>query len=161
MQSKATGILPNPKPKMSKLKLGCLGLLVVFGIFILILIIVIAVIPGEHVTIQGTSGHMEHSILADTMSGAEYDVASVVYETSTGHPELKQLTLTLELVAPGGLVDKYGKVVPGPYIMGDITVTNLDEVRKYTGATEYLQQYQTDYYVQIQGLKYSEQLTGK
>lgn len=152
---------PNSKPKMSKFKLGCLGLLAVFGIFILILIIIGTIIPGEPVNIQGTTGHMEHALLAETITDAEDDIASAVYETATKHPALKELTLTLDLATAGGLVDKYGNAVPGPYIMGDITITNLDEVRKYAGWTEYLRQYQADYYIQIKSLKYSDQLEDK
>jgi hypothetical protein len=150
------GQTPPSKNKKSKFKIGCLGFLIIIGI--LILIGAIADYFGPSVSIEGSTGHIKHTLLVNTMSTAEFDVAQVVYQAAVKHPELKQIDVDLELGALDGLVDQYGKTVPGPYTMGTITITNLDEVRKFADEFSYERQYQIDYQLQLQNLKYSEQL---
>ena len=51
------------------------------------------------------------------------------------NPKAKTIEVTVELKA--SLTDQYGKEVPEPHIMGTITESDLDEVRKYVSADDY------------------------
>jgi hypothetical protein len=63
------------------------------------------------------------------------EVAKLVWKTARKNPKAKSIEVTVELDSE--LTDTYGKVVPGPHIMGTITETDLDEVRKYVSADAY------------------------
>jgi TM2 domain-containing membrane protein YozV len=66
---------------------------------------------------------------------AGMEVAKLVWKTARKNPKAKSIEVTVELDSE--LTDTYGKVVPGPHIMGTITETDLDEVRKYVSADAY------------------------
>lgn len=141
--------------KNSKFRLGCLA---IAGVFILL--IVIAEVNGylhPSLSVDGTVGRL-HVIEYDVGSAkdAGWDVAREVWQAAHKHPELQEIDVEVELnVAGGGLVDKYGNKVPGPYIMGTIPVRDLEEVRRYVDEDSYTWNNQADYAERISNLDYS------
>jgi hypothetical protein len=129
-------------------------------------VIVLAVIANKYSPPQNSatpnladSYTIQESIMdTATLSEAGYQLAQDIYNKAASSPEAKQMTAQLVLEAPDGLVDHYGKQVPGPYIMGDIAVTNLDEVRKYADYAAYALDTKATYAIQIKDLKYAELL---
>jgi hypothetical protein len=142
------------KGPVGKVCLGCLGVTVV--------VLVIANImywAGPSVTVTGDSGHMHHRVSSNfgaRLAGSS--LAEQVYLAATKHPEIKSLTVELELGVAGGVVDRYGKTVDGPLIMGTITVDDLNEVRRYNDVGAYARAAQDVYGVQLKGLDYSNLL---
>jgi hypothetical protein len=139
-----------PKFRIAAVVVGC----------ILVFQIIIAQID-EHLnpslTIKGSTGKL-HVIEYDagTAKNAGWDVAREIWNAAREHPDLREIDVEVELhVAGGGLVDKYGNKVAGPYIMGVIPVRDLDEVRRYLSEGAYIGRYQDEYTVRVGGLKYA------
>lgn len=117
--------------------------------------------PSDSVSLSGDTGWLRLTVSTDdTLLSAGDALAHKVYEAATKYKQLKTLRVEVELKASGGLVDNYGHPIPGPYIMGTITVNDLDEVRRYATAQAY-----TEYggpahaVVNIRPLKYSHLLS--
>ena len=111
---------------------------------------------GPSITINGTTGTIKHSINSESTANlAGYEIAQLVYQAATKHPELREIAIDCDLMVAGGVVDKYGKTVDGPLNMGTIRVTDLDEVRKYADQGAYALHNADDYETQIRGFQYS------
>lgn len=87
---------------------------------------------------------------------AGFVIGSEVYRVATKNPGLTRVVVNCELSVAGGLQDKYGNPVKGPYTMGSIGINNLEEVRRYTDADTYAVGNQEWYASQIRGLNYAE-----
>jgi len=86
---------------------------------------------------------------------AGYTLAKKIWKLACAHPEIDKMVITVEL--EGHLVDSYGKDIPGPYIMGDISLSGLEEVRKHREG--YYETKKEEYYsFQLQRLKYGHLL---
>ena len=120
-----------------------------------------ALVLGPSVTITGDSGAMHYKVNSlDTAELAGNTVAQKVYLAAKKHPELKSISLELELNVAGGAIDKYGNTADGPFIMGTITVSDLDDVRKYADKFSYARENDRRFGYQILEMKYSN-LLGK
>jgi len=135
---------------------GCLGCL---GVIVLLAIIgVIIDWIGPSITISGTSGQMKYKIVAMSADTAGFALAQEIYKAATKNPAIKTLSIEIELGVLGGVVDKYGKTVNGPFNMGTITVDDLGEVRRYNDALAYAVRTKEVYSLQISRLNYSNLL---
>ena len=111
---------------------------------------------GPKVTVRGDVATFQHTILADlTPKLAGFEIAKEVYGAATKHRGLTQIVVTCSMTVPGGFVDKYGKTVDGPLMMGSITVSNLDEVRRYEDEGAYALDTEMFYATEITGMNYS------
>jgi hypothetical protein len=150
-----THLPQNTKLKISRFRLGCL---VFAGLFVLLIIVGgVTEYLDPSLSVDGTAGKL-HLIEYATGSAknAGWHVAEKVWQTAHKHPELQEIDVEIELyVAGGGLVDKYGNKIPGPYIMGTIPVHDLEEVRRYVDEDSYTWNNQADYAEPISNLKYS------
>lgn len=86
---------------------------------------------------------------------AGFDIAPQVYEAAKAAPGLNEVTIEIELIVAGGVVDKYGNTVEGPFIMGKITVGDLAEVRRYKDGFAYANVASDLLGAQINKLRYS------
>lgn len=126
----------------------CLILLMIIG--------GISACSGPEVSVSGDTGTIGHNIISTyTAKDAAYPLAADVYSAATEHPDLRQIVVNCRLVVPGGVSDKYGKSINGPLIMGSITVSDLDEVRRYKDELAYERQYVDWYKLQILLMEYS------
>lgn len=131
--------------------LGCAGIIV---LLIAIGAAVVFFVPS--ISIEGTTGKIHAKEYANgTADEAGFDIAEKVYRAASGHPELHEVDVEVELIVGGGLVDKYGKEVPGPYLMGTVPVRDLEEVRKYADEGSYAIHNKEEYAAQIRDLQYA------
>ena len=111
---------------------------------------------GPKVTVRGDVATFEHTILADlTPKLAGFQLAKEVYDAATKRRDLNQIVITCSMTVPGGFVDKYGKTVDGPLMMGSITISNLNEVRRYEDEGAYALDTEMSYAAQIMSMNYS------
>jgi hypothetical protein len=131
--------------------LGCAGIIVAI---IALGAAIEFLVPS--ISIEGTTGKIHAKEYASgTADVAGFDVAEKVYRAASGHSELREVDVEVELVVGGGLVDKYGKEVPGPYLMGTIPVRDLEEIRKYADEGSYAIDNKEEYVTQIRRLQYA------
>jgi hypothetical protein len=127
------------------------------GMIVLLIVVIVAIdFLAPSISIEGTTGRIHAKEYANgTLEEAGFDVAQGVYRAASEHAELREVDVQVELIVGGGLADKYGKEVPGPYIMGTIPVRDLDEVRKYADEGSYAIHNKGEYATQIRGLQYA------
>jgi len=104
--------------------------------------------------------HYEAAAFQTAALAGQY-LARDIWSTAKSHPEIKQIEATIELTGDK-IVDSYGKEEKGPYIMGTIVESDLNEVRKYESADAFwVSAHAAMYGVQIKGLKYGHCFSGK
>ena len=86
---------------------------------------------------------------------AGWNIAQYVFEAANKRTDLTQVTVVCDL-GIDDLVDKYGHKVERPYIMGNIVVKDLDEVRRYSDKDAYAHQAQYWYAEELSRMDYSE-----
>lgn len=151
----------HPKQDKELAKKGCLGCLGLVAVIVAILFIIgfISDIVGPSVTVNGDSGRLQVKVQSGLeKQTAGHLIATEIYKAATKHQELNKLTVNVEMTALGGLADKYGKAVEGPYIMGEIPVNDLVEVRKYRDAAAYAFKMMDIYGAVLSSLNYSHLL---
>ena len=116
----------------------------------------------EEVAVDGVAGAIAHKTLS-TLSPhtTGWNVAERVYGIAKEYTQLKSVTVKLFLVVPGGLVDKYGKNVGSEVEMGTVTVSDLDEVRRYVDDNSYAYRNADWYAARITALPYSRLMRGE
>ena len=133
--------MPNANPKLTW---------VLFGLFLLPWLAFVGNGAGTISGITGLGNRLEfdsgtkiegtvklHSDVHtyDSSGWAGMEVAKLIWKTARKNPKASAIEVTLELKET--LKDEYGKEVPEPHIMGTITESDLDEVRKYVSADAY------------------------
>ena len=111
---------------------------------------------GPSVSIKGDSGTMKYEILSEYSADlAGWNLAREIYKAATKHDHLKRLDVELELMVPGGVVDRYGNTVQGPLIMGTIVEDDLQEIRRYRDADTYALRNKRVYGLQLLSMEYA------
>ena len=87
------------------------------------------------------------------------EVANRIWDLAKEEPKIKKIEYTI-IFSGDTILDQYGNEQPGPYIMGTITVDNLDEVRRYTKEMYWYKH--CEYYgYQIMNMRYANCFSGK
>jgi hypothetical protein len=87
---------------------------------------------GPSVKIEGDVAKVHlYASPSDTPYGLAGSVCDAIWSTARKNPSVKQVEVTLEFT---GKVwgDQYGTPKKGPFIMGTITYSDLDDLRKFT-----------------------------
>jgi hypothetical protein len=108
------------------------------------------------VTVRDGNGEFSYTVpYTYSPKLAGWNIAQYVFKAANKRKDLTQITVVCDL-GIADLVDKYGHKVERPYIMGDIVVKDLDEVRRYNDEDAYAHQAQYWYGEELSRLDYSE-----
>ena len=147
--------------KSKKFKIGCLSLV----LFLVIFVIIMYFAEKPEIKVEGDFAKSEITFFIDSLDTAAYQLADLVYSTAKEHPNIKKITVDLKISKGlgGGLRDKYGNEVSADLEMGQIVISDLDEVRKYREQSIYTSNDENHkfYKDQISEKRYSYLLTDK
>lgn len=144
-------LIPNPKPAVSW---------TVFGIMVLVGMANGGKGGGGSCKIEGDTAKATYyasAIQSPMIHGG--DLANQVWEIAKANAAIKKIEVTV-IFTGDTIVDSYGKAQPGPYIMGTVDVSDLEEVRKY----EKLMYWSTSrefFGFQIRNMRYGNCFQGK
>lgn len=99
----------------------------------------------EVTTIEGRTAHIR--IVANefwSVPMAASSAATAVWRTTTEHREITAAYVSVE-VDGRGITDKYGNPVTGNVALGQIQITDVDEVRRYRDVISYLMAEKSSY----------------
>ncbi len=115
---------------------GCLVLPCALAVSVAILGMIFEA-TGPSVAISGTTGTINVTLY--TPQKLEYAASTVleaVYKAATKNESLTTIIVNVEMSSMN-VTDKYGKSLDNDIKMGTITISNLDDVRKYADALAY------------------------
>lgn len=127
----------NAQAEKEKMKAQAKKIAIWAGAILILCMILGEILGGPDVVVEGDVGKIKRTVTAyGTIDLVGFEVAGDVYNAAKKYPNLKKIVLTLYM-SPSGLQDKYGKAATEESLMGQIPVSDLDEVRKYESASTY------------------------
>jgi hypothetical protein len=96
--------------------------------------------PSVVISDSGTTANYTKIVYAlswgDYLENEAFQIAQDVWRIASDHPDVKWITVKM-VMSKDNMSDGYGKAWKYDMKMGDITITNLDEVRKYADDGSY------------------------